>query len=66
MIREFPTVWSLRRSVQQNRKVPDSAFLSNGPIPFRTELTSGPLEVAGQRALDYISSRYFEGVRRFL
>lgn len=66
IIREFPTLLALRRSVQKTRKVPDRELLSNGPIPFRTELTSGRLEAAGRRALDFVSMRYFQGVRRFL
>ncbi|MGH6899915.1 MAG: glycosyltransferase family 2 protein [Geminicoccaceae bacterium] len=66
IISEFPTLLDLRRSVQTTRKVPDRELFSDGPIPFRTELASGRLELAGRRALDFISSRYFESVRRFL
>jgi GT2 family glycosyltransferase len=66
MVRHFPAVLAKRRTVQKTRKLPDREFLSNGPIPFRAELASGRLELAGRRALDYISSRYFESVRRFL
>jgi hypothetical protein len=66
IISEFPTLLALRRSVQATRKVSDRELFSNGPIPFRTELTRGRVELAGRRVLDFISSRYFEGVRRLL
>jgi GT2 family glycosyltransferase len=66
IISEFPTLLELRRSVQTTRKVPDRELFSDGPIPFRTELASGRFELAGRRALDFISARYWKGVRRLL
>jgi GT2 family glycosyltransferase len=66
MVREFPTVLAKRRVVQSTRKLPDREFCSNGPIPFRAELATGRIERTGRRALDFISSRYFEGVRQLL
>ena len=66
IVRQFPTVLARRRVVQSTRKLPDRDFLSNGPIPFRAELASGRVELAGRRALDFITARYWLGVRRFL
>jgi GT2 family glycosyltransferase len=66
VVRQLPTVLARRRVVQSTRKLPDRAFLSDGPIPFRAELASGRIELAGRRALDFISSRYWQGVRRLL
>ena len=66
IIREFPNLLASRRSVQATRKVSDRELFSNGPIPLRSELTSGRVELMARRALDFISSRYFEGVRRLL
>jgi GT2 family glycosyltransferase len=66
IVRQFPTVLARRRVVQNTRKLPDRDFLSDGPIPFRAELASGRVELAGRRALDFITARYWQGVRRFL
>ena len=66
IVRQFPTLLAKRRVVQSTRKLPDRELFSNGPIPFRAELASGRLELAGRRALDFISSRYFGIIRRFL
>jgi hypothetical protein len=52
--------------VQSTRKVPDREVFSDGPIPFRSELTSGRLEVAAKRVLDAISLYYWQGVRQLL
>jgi GT2 family glycosyltransferase len=66
MIHEFPAVLDRRRSVQATRKVPDRELFSDGPIPLRGELASNRVELAAQRALDLISARYWQGVRRLL
>jgi len=66
IVRQFPTVLARRRIVQKTRRLPDRAFLSNGPIPFRAELASGRLELAGRRGLDFITACYWQGIRRFL
>ena len=66
IVRQFPTVLARRRVVQSTRKLPDRDFLSNGPIPFRAELASGRVELAGRRALDFVTACYWQGVRRFL
>jgi GT2 family glycosyltransferase len=66
IVRRFPTVLARRRIVQRTRRLPDREFLSNGPIPFRAELASGRLELAGRRGLDFITACYWQGVRRFL
>jgi hypothetical protein len=65
-VRQFPTLLAKRRVVQATRKLPDRALFSGGPIPFRAELASGRLELAARRVLDFISSRYWQGVRRLL
>jgi hypothetical protein len=59
-------VLALRRSVQATRKVSDRGLFSDGPIPFRSELASGRIELAGRRALDVVSSCYFKGIRPLL
>jgi GT2 family glycosyltransferase len=66
IVRQFPTVLAKRRVVQSTRKLPDRDFLSDGPIPFRAELASGRVELAGLRALDFVTACYWQGVRRFL
>ena len=66
IVRQFPTVLARRRIIQRTRKLPDRAFLSDGPIPFRAELASGRIELAGRRALDLVTARYWQGVRRLL
>jgi hypothetical protein len=66
MVSEGGSLLAARRMVQASRTVPDREFLSDGPIPFRRELASGRLEVAGRRALDAISGWYFKGVRPLL
>jgi hypothetical protein len=48
------------------RKVPDREVFSDGPIPFRRELTGSRLEVAAKPALDVITSGYWNGVRALL
>ena len=45
---------------------PTGLMMSDGPVPFRPELTTGRLELAGRRALDVITACYWQGVRRFL
>ncbi len=66
IVRQLPTVLAKRRIVQATRKLPDRALFSDGPIPFRNELARGRLELAGKRALDVISLRYWQGVRQLL
>ena len=66
IVRQFPTLLAKRRVVQATRKLPDRALFSGGPIPFRAELASGRLELAARRVLDFISCRYWQGVRRLL
>jgi GT2 family glycosyltransferase len=66
IVSEFPAVLDRRRSVQSTRKVPDRELFSDGPIPLRGELASGRLELAARRALDFVSARYWQGVRRLL
>jgi GT2 family glycosyltransferase len=66
IVRQFPTVLAKRRVVQKTRKVPDREFFSNGPIPFRAELASGRVELAARRALDFITTSYWQGVRWLL
>jgi GT2 family glycosyltransferase len=66
IVRQFPTVLAKRRIVQSTRKLPDREWFSDGPIPFRAELASGRLELAGRRALDLISGCYWQGIKRWL
>ena len=66
IVSEGRSLLASRRTVQATRQVPDREFLSDGPIPFRSELASGRLERAGRRALDAISTCYFKGVRPLL
>jgi GT2 family glycosyltransferase len=66
IVSEGRTVLALRRSVQATRKVSDRGLFSDGPIPFRSELASGRIELAGRRALDVVSSCYFKGIRPLL
>ena len=61
-----PQILEQRRRVQSSRKNPDRLLLLGGPIPFREELTVGPLERAGRRLLNAILASYWKMVAHFI
>jgi len=48
-----------RRAIQAGRRRRDGELMKDGPIPFRPELTAGPLERWGRRWLDRVVSSYW-------
>jgi GT2 family glycosyltransferase len=66
VVRHWPDIREKRRRVQYTRKTPDRALLSNGPIPFRDELTAGRMERVGRQMLDVAASWYWKCVAQFI
>ena len=66
IVRRLPMVLANRRIVQATRKLSDLELFSDGPIPLRSELTSGRLASTAKRALDAVSLCYWQGVRQSL
>jgi GT2 family glycosyltransferase len=66
VVRHWPDILEKRRRVQRDRKTPDRALLSDGPIPFRDELTADRVERVGRHMLNAAASWYWKRVADFI
>jgi GT2 family glycosyltransferase len=66
IVRHAPAILEKRRRIQSGRKVPDRDLLSNGPIPFRQELTPGRIERAGREILNVTATWYWNRVAHLI
>lgn len=55
-----------RAEVQASRRIPDRELLVGGPIPFRRELATGPLDRMAKGILDRFAATYWGAVRRLV
>lgn len=60
VLRNLPEVLRQRRQIQQHRRVADRDLFVGGPIPFRRELSSGLLETAASKTLDFVARSYWK------
>jgi GT2 family glycosyltransferase len=66
IVRHAPTILEKRRRIQLGRKTPDRELLTDGPIPFRQELTAGPVEKAGRQILNVTATWYWKRVAHLI
>jgi GT2 family glycosyltransferase len=66
IVRHAPAILEKRRRIQSGRKIPDREILSNGPIPFRRELTAGRIERAGREILNVTATWYWKRVAHLI
>jgi GT2 family glycosyltransferase len=66
IVRHAPSILEKRRRIQSKRKTPDRDLLTDGPIPFRDELTTGQLERVGRQLLNAAVSWYWKRVAHFI
>jgi hypothetical protein len=66
IVRHAPAILEKRRRIQSGRRIPDRDLLSNGPIPFRQELTAGRLERAGRALLNVTATWYWKRVAHLI
>lgn len=60
VFRHFPQTLRERRRVQGLRQVPDRQLLVGGPVPFRSELSTGAVERAARKVLDVVVQSYWK------
>jgi GT2 family glycosyltransferase len=60
VISHFPAVRRELRRIQHLRKLPDRQLLVGGPVPFRSELSTGVGELAARRILDVVVQSYWK------
>jgi hypothetical protein len=60
MLANLPAILQERRRIQRLRRVPDREILVGGPIPFRSELTTGTLERLARKFLDAVVVMYWK------
>jgi GT2 family glycosyltransferase len=66
IVRHAPTILEKRRRIQLERKTPDRDLLTDGPIPFRQELTAGPVERAARQILNVTATWYWKRVAHWI
>lgn len=66
IVRHAPAILEKRRRIQSGRKIPDRDLLSNGPIPFRQELTAGRIERVGREILNVTATWYWKRVAHLI
>ena len=66
IIVHLPKILGRRRSVQRSRKLPDSALLVGGPVPFNSQFASDGVERLARKAFDRIVILYWKGARRLI
>jgi GT2 family glycosyltransferase len=66
IVRHLPSILRKRRQIQKSRERPDRGLFTDGPIPFRDELVTGALERGSKRALEAMTSLYWQKVARLV
>jgi hypothetical protein len=66
IVRHAPTILEKRRRIPLGRKTPDRGLLTDGPIPFRQELTAGRAEEAGRQVLNVTAAWYWKRVAHLI
>jgi GT2 family glycosyltransferase len=66
IVGNLPAILERRRAVQRGRRIPDRRLLASGPLPFRDELTTTPLQRGAKRMLDRLAGAYWRLVQPFV